>query len=84
MQKYIHPQMQPVLFKDVGTGDGYLINSTIETTEMAEWIDGIVYPLVKVDISSASHPAYSGVKAVEVSSSRREAFEKKYARVAGK
>jgi large subunit ribosomal protein L31 len=79
MKQNIHPETRPVVFKDVSAGVSFLINSTIQTKETIEWTDGGTYPFVTLDVSSASHPAYTGAQGKEASSSRKEAFEKKYA-----
>lgn len=49
-----------VIFEDLNTGDKILTRSTIRTEESAKWTDGIEYPIVKVHISSFSHPFYTG------------------------
>ena len=81
MKKNLHPETRKVVFRDVSTSSDFLINSTIKTSETTEWSDGNTYPLVKVDISSASHPAFTGAKVAETQGSRREAFEKKYSKL---
>jgi large subunit ribosomal protein L31 len=80
MKPNIHPETRAIVFKDVSAGESFLINSTIQTKEKVMWTDGVEYPLVTIDVSSASHPAFNGSKIVEKQSSRREAFEKKYAK----
>ncbi|MGE3262775.1 MAG: type B 50S ribosomal protein L31 [Bacteriovoracia bacterium] len=80
MKKNIHPESKSVVFQDIVTGKGFLINSAIDTKETIRWTDGKTYPLVKVEISSDSHPAFTGAKPKEKKSSRMEEFEKKYAK----
>ena len=63
MKKDIHPATyRPVVFFDTQANMKFLTRSTIETNETIQWEDGETYPLAKVDISSASHPYYTGKK----------------------
>lgn len=60
MKKEIHPSdYRPVAFQDLSNGETFLTKSTAKTTESIK-IDGVEYPLVKVHISSASHPFFTG------------------------
>jgi large subunit ribosomal protein L31 len=78
MKKNIHPEYRPVVFMDTSTGTRFLINSTIRTKETTKWEDGQDYPLFKVEISSASHPLYTGKMKFVDSAGRVEKFTKKY------
>lgn len=78
MQKEIHPNYHPVVFMDTSTGEQFLIRSTMGSKETIEWEDGNTYPLVKVEISSASHPFYTGKMKYVDSAGRVEKFQKKY------
>jgi len=69
-----------VVFKDVGADFSILTRSAIKTTETVMWTDGKEYPLHKVDISSASHPFYTGNQKVMDTEGRVERFLKKYNR----
>ena len=80
MKATIHPQTQKVVFQDMATGHTFLVDSTIETADTVLWNDGQTYPLVKIEISSASHPAFTGGEKVETTSTRRETFDKKYSK----
>lgn len=61
MKKDIHPkEYRPVIFSDASSGEKFLIASTVKTTETGKWKDGKEYPLFMVEISSASHPFYTG------------------------
>lgn len=61
MKKEIHPtNYRPVVFQDLNNDWSFLTRSTITTTETVKWEDGNEYPLIKVHISSASHPFYTG------------------------
>ena len=61
MKKGIHPaDYRPVIFADAASGAHFLICSTAKTDETAVWEDGKEYPLFHIEISSASHPFYTG------------------------
>ena len=65
MKSSIHPQnYRPVVFSDEQAGFAFLTQSTAQTTDTITWEDGNEYPLVKVHISSASHPFFPGEKRV--------------------
>jgi large subunit ribosomal protein L31 len=78
MQQDIHPDYHPVVFLDTATGFKFLTRSTMKSKESIEWEDGNEYPLVKVDVSSASHPFYTGKQKYVDSAGRVEKFQKKY------
>lgn len=80
MKKDIHPDYRFVVFKDVSADYSILTRSTIKTSETTTWTDGKEYPLYKVDISSASHPFYTGHQKVMDTEGRVERFMKKYSR----
>lgn len=62
MKSDIHPQnYRPVVFQDQGNGTQFIIGSTVDTDKTTK-VDGKEYPLYVVEISSASHPFYTGVK----------------------
>lgn len=61
MKKSIHPtNYRPVVFQDLNNGFTFLTRSTVATDETIKWEDGNEYPLVKVHITSASHPFFTG------------------------
>lgn len=61
MKKDLHPtNYRPVVFQDESAGFAFLTQSTAQTNETVKWEDGQEYPLVKVYISSATHPFYTG------------------------
>lgn len=61
MKKDIHPKdYRQVVFKDLTSGDTFLIRSTARTEKTVTWTDGNTYPLVSMDVTSASHPFYTG------------------------
>lgn len=84
MRKDIHPEFRPVVFKDVSCDYELLTMSTARAKEMVKWTDGKEYPLVKVDISSASHPFYTGKQRLIDTEGRAEKFRKKYGKPGAK
>lgn len=80
MKKELHPQFRPVVFKDVSCDWEMLTISTVRSKETTTWKDGKEYPLVKVDISSQSHPFYTGQQRMVDTEGRAEKFRKKYGR----
>ncbi|HWL09094.1 MAG TPA: type B 50S ribosomal protein L31 [Planctomicrobium sp.] len=78
MKDGIHPNYRPVVFHDVGADYKFLTASTIGSKETIQWEDGNTYPLVTVDISSASHPFFTGKMKYVDSAGRVEKFQKKY------
>lgn len=78
MKADIHPQnYRPVIFEDTGAETSFLIGSTVETEETGKWTDGKEYPLYRVEISSASHPFYTGTEKVMDSGGRVERFKQR-------
>ena len=78
MKKDIHPQnYRPVIFLDNASGETFLIPSTVETDKKGKWEDGKEYPLYGVEISSASHPFYTGTEKVIDIAGRVEKFKKR-------
>ncbi len=78
MKPDIHPNYRPVVFQDTSSALVFLTKSTIETSETIEWEDGNTYPLAKVEISSASHPFYTGKQILVDTTGRVERFRKRY------
>lgn len=84
MKKDIHPkEYRPVIFVDTSSDAKFLISSTIETDKKAKWEDGKEYPVVEVEISSASHPFYTGQEKVLDTAGRVERFKARQAQVKG-
>lgn len=79
MKQDIHPNYRAVVFKDVSGNFEIMTGSTVKTTETIVWTDGKEYPLFKTDISSASHPFYTGQQKMVDTEGRVERFMKKYA-----
>jgi large subunit ribosomal protein L31 len=79
MKKDLHPEFREVVFKDVSCDWELVTKSTIKAKETITK-DGKDYPLVKVDISSQSHPFYTGKQRLIDTEGRAEKFRKKYAK----
>ena len=78
MQSGIHPDYREVVFLDTSTGFKFLTRTTMNSKEKIKWEDGKEYPLIRVDISSASHPYYTGKMKYVDSAGRVEKFQRKY------
>ncbi len=78
MKKDIHPNYRPVVFQDLSSDFKFLTKSTVDTKETIEWEDGNTYPLVKMEVSSASHPFYTGKNNFISRAGRVERFNQKY------
>jgi|TARA_Y100000758_G_scaffold45060_1_gene29031 large subunit ribosomal protein L31 len=75
----IHPEYQTVIFLDTSCDHKILSRSTIQSEETMEWEDGNSYPVVRVEISSASHPFYTGKKQLIMDRGGRiEQFNRRY------
>jgi large subunit ribosomal protein L31 len=78
MKKGIHPaNYRTVAFKDMSNGHVYITKSTVNTRE-TEVIDGVEYPVVKLEISSSSHPFYTGKMKLVDSAGRVDKFNSRY------
>ena len=78
MKQRIHPEnYRPVVFKDMSNGDMFLSRSTCKTTETIEF-EGETYPLVKLEISSTSHPFYTGKSKLVDTAGRVDKFMSRY------
>ncbi|WP_326768929.1 type B 50S ribosomal protein L31 [Streptomyces sp. NBC_01591] len=80
MKPGIHPAYGPVVFRDKAAGSAFLTRSTAISEKTIEWQDGNTYPVVDVEISSASHPFYTGTARVLDTAGRVERFERRYGR----
>jgi large subunit ribosomal protein L31 len=76
----IHPDYRHVVYQDTASDFAFLTRSTIQTDETIEWEDGKTYPLAKLEISSASHPFYTGKQILVDSGGRVERFRRRYAK----
>ncbi|AWV08378.1 type B 50S ribosomal protein L31 [Marilutibacter maris] len=80
MKAGIHPEYREVVFQDVTSDFQFLTRSTLDSKESVKLEDGNEYPLIKVDISSASHPFYTGKHKIMDTSGRVDKFRKRYAK----
>jgi large subunit ribosomal protein L31 len=78
MKPGIHPAYHPVVFRDRSAGFAFLTRSTATSDRTVEWEDGHTYPVVDVEVSSASHPFYTGTARVVDSAGRIERFRRRY------
>jgi large subunit ribosomal protein L31 len=79
MKADIHPDYREVVFQDVTSDFKFLTRSTLSSKEKVKWTDGNEYPLIKIDISSASHPFYTGQNKIMDTSGRVDKFRRRYA-----
>lgn len=78
MKKGIHPNYRPVVFQDAAANFSFLTRSTVKTNETVVWTDGQTYPLVRLEISSASHPFFTGKMKLLDTTGRVQRFQQKY------
>jgi len=83
MKPDIHPEYRPVVFQDQSSGDNIIIGSTIQTAETIT-VEGVEYPLAKVELSSRSHPFFTGQMKIVDTAGRVERFERRYGARRGK
>jgi large subunit ribosomal protein L31 len=77
----IHPDYRAVVFRDRSTGDSFLTRSTVAitgSTPTVEWEDGNTYPLIGVDVTSYSHPFWTGTRRVLDEAGQVEKFRRRY------
>ena len=82
MKKGTHPEYREVLFHDTSVDKYFLIPSTLNTDQTKEWEDGKTYPYYPLDISSASHPFYTGKHKIVDTGGRVDRFKKRFAKTA--
>ena len=80
MKADIHPEYRPVVFQDASSDFAFLTRSTIATKDTIKWEDGETYPLVKVEVSSKSHPFYTGKHKILDTGGRVDKFRRRYAK----
>ncbi|GAB3010786.1 type B 50S ribosomal protein L31 [Niabella terrae] len=81
MKQGIHPEnYRLVVFKDMSNGDTFLSRSTAASKETIQWEDGNEYPLIKLEISSTSHPFFTGKNMLVDTAGRIDKFKRKYAK----
>lgn len=80
MKKDIHPEnYRPVVFKDMSNEEIFISRSTVNAREEIE-VDGVTYPLVKLEITSSSHPFYTGKQKLVDTAGRVDKFMNRYAK----
>lgn len=80
MKADIHPNYQSVVFQDISTDFSFLTRSTMTSKETVKWEDGEEYPLIKVEISSHSHPFFTGKQKIVDTAGRVDKFRRRYAK----
>ena len=78
MKADIHPTYAPIVFRDLASGEMFLTRSTATSDKTVTYTDGNEYPVIDVEISSASHPFYTGKQRIMDSAGRVEKFNKRY------
>ena len=78
MQAEIHPSDEPIVFRDLASGVSFLTRATITSDKTIEWEDGKTYPVHDVEISSESHPFYTGKQRIMDAAGRVERFNDRY------
>jgi large subunit ribosomal protein L31 len=79
MKKAIHPNTRQVVFYDASAEYMFLAESTLSPKETIKYTDGVEYPVVRVEISAASHPFYTGLEKVLDTTGRVDRFKKRFA-----
>ncbi|MDP9027408.1 MAG: type B 50S ribosomal protein L31 [Actinomycetota bacterium] len=77
MKSETHPKYEAVVFRDLASGETFLTRSTVSSDKTIE-LDGTSYPVIDVEISSASHPFYTGKQRIMDSAGRVEKFNSRY------
>jgi len=80
MKEGIHPNYRDVVFQDMSNGTTFVTRSTVSTRETIKLEDGNEYPLVKLEMTSESHPFYTGAQQRVRETGRVEKFRQKFAR----
>jgi len=78
MKKDIHPEYKDVVFLDTSSDFKFKTKSTMSSDETIKWEDGNEYPVIKVEVSSASHPFFTGKKLFVDTAGRVEKFNRRY------
>ena len=78
MKKDIHPKYAEVIFYDTQSEYKFMTKSTMTSSETIKWEDAKEYPLIKIEVSSASHPFYTGKKIFVDTAGRVEKFNRRY------
>jgi len=78
MKADIHPDYREVVFQDLSSDFAFLTRSTVKSKDTIKWEDGNEYPLIKVEVSSASHPFYTGKHKLMDTGGRVDRFKRRY------
>ena len=78
MKADTHPEYREVVFQDLSSEFAFLTRSTVKSKETIKWEDGNEYPLIKVEVSSASHPFYTGKHKLMDTGGRVDRFKRRY------
>ena len=78
MKADIHPEYREVVYQDLSSDLTFLTRSTVKSKETIKWEDGNEYPLIKVEVSSASHPFYTGKHKLMDTGGRVDRFKRRY------
>ena len=78
MKPGIHPAYGPIVFRDRAARHAFLTRSTVTSDKTITWEDGSTYPVIDVEVSSASHPFYTGNARVVDTAGRVERFNRRY------
>lgn len=77
MKSDIHPEYNAIVFRDLASGSTFLTGSTLSSDKTIE-LDGVTYPLIDIEISSESHPFYTGKQRILDSAGRVDKFNKRF------
>ena len=80
MKEGIHPEYREIVFQDMSNGNKFITRSTASTRETIKMDDGKEYPLIKLEVTSESHPFYTGAQQRVRETGRVEKFRQKFAR----
>jgi large subunit ribosomal protein L31 len=83
MKSDIHPEYREVVFQDMTNGSRFITRSTVASRETTTWDDGKEYPLVKLEVTSESHPFYTGAQQQVRETGQVEKFRQKFGRRGG-
>lgn len=78
MKQGIHPKYRDIVFQDISSDFAILTKSTVQTRETIKWEDGNEYPLLKLEISSQSHPFYTGKQHILQTARQVDKFRQRY------
>jgi large subunit ribosomal protein L31 len=80
MKAGIHPEYNDIVFWDLSSDYKFMTKSTLKPSETIEWTDGKTYPVAKIEVSSQSHPFYTGKNVLLDTAGRVDKFMKRYAK----